>query len=574
MSKLIIILAVFSLVGFLRFYQLGNIPQGLTQDEAYYLYDGYSILKTGKDILGNKLPLMFRSTGEYKLNLTYLIAGSIPLVGLNTTAARFPSSITGFLTLIVLGVIVSEITGNRWLGLFSSIILGFSPWHFGISRLFYESNVGAFFLLFTTLMATRILHLPKKPAFSSWVFLGLFSALSAYFYGPFRYLSIGLVILTILLTWCSTHRLTRSHFAVLLTYILFMLPIGSQAFSRQGLMRLFQTTKLQTTDYVLKINEIRSNCFLTMNKNPLATKLCYVLWNRPTLFITRSALVGIRLLSPEYLFFESVDTYIVPRENGAYLSLLLPFYLLGIFYFMQWVLVKDRVSIFLLSSLAGSSLIASLGGDISYHRNTYGLLLIAIIITMGIKVTLDWLKKHLPSKFWLGIIVFLGTSLLLIQNIKYLTYYFTNHVISQPLLFKYDAPLVYDFMSKNRDFVIFDNIFFAPVYAGIYWHLDPADFQLNAKWAYPDQWGFTNADRWGKLSFRGPNIYDLLCQKHHNPTVPINTFFVDDAIGPFSQQASYISRDYTGSLALHAVYDIDELYTEIITSSPGDLCPK
>ena len=122
--------------------------------------------------------------------------------------------------------------------------------------------------------------------------------------------------------------------------------------------------------------------------------------------------------------------------------------------------------------------------------------------------------------------------------------------------------------------MIFDNIFFAPVYAGIYWHLDPADFQLNAKWAYPDQWGFTNADRWGKLSFRGPNIYDLLCQKHHNPTVPINTFFVDDAIGPFSQQASYISRDYTGSLALHAVYDIDELYTEIITSSPGDLCPK
>jgi len=53
----LVVICAFALVGFLRFARLGQIPQGVTQDEAYYLYDGYSILRTGKDIHGVKYPL-------------------------------------------------------------------------------------------------------------------------------------------------------------------------------------------------------------------------------------------------------------------------------------------------------------------------------------------------------------------------------------------------------------------------------------------------------------------------------------------------------------------------------------
>ena len=70
----IIFIIVSGIIIFLRLYGLGNTPQGLTQDEAYYLYDAFSIHETGNDIHGQKSPLVFESTGEYKLNLPYLVS--------------------------------------------------------------------------------------------------------------------------------------------------------------------------------------------------------------------------------------------------------------------------------------------------------------------------------------------------------------------------------------------------------------------------------------------------------------------------------------------------------------------
>ncbi len=44
----------------LRFYQLGKNPPSLDWDETAHGYNAYSILKTGRDEYGNKLPLLFR----------------------------------------------------------------------------------------------------------------------------------------------------------------------------------------------------------------------------------------------------------------------------------------------------------------------------------------------------------------------------------------------------------------------------------------------------------------------------------------------------------------------------------
>jgi hypothetical protein len=56
----------------LRVYNLGEVPNGLTVDEADMDYNAYSILKTGKDVYGRKLPLFFQSLDDYKLSCDIL----------------------------------------------------------------------------------------------------------------------------------------------------------------------------------------------------------------------------------------------------------------------------------------------------------------------------------------------------------------------------------------------------------------------------------------------------------------------------------------------------------------------
>ncbi|MFZ2199856.1 MAG: glycosyltransferase family 39 protein [Microgenomates group bacterium] len=567
----IAIFSIFLVTGLFRFTRLGNVPQGLTQDEAYYLYDAYSISQTSKDLHGVSLPLMFRSTGEYKLNLTYLIAGAISWTGLNTTSARLPSAIAGYLTLFVFYFIIRQLTSKSVVALISVTILALSPWHFGISRLFYESNVGLLFLSLSFLAGLTILKDKKSPVIL-WVILGLGAALAAYFYGSFRYLGVGLVLLVIVIDYLKSQRFIRHHILTLLLYVLVILPIGSQMFSKAGLMRLSQESKLHEFGYELTINEARSNCYLTSGKNLIFSKICYFFWNKPVLFIEQAGNTAIKLLSPEYLFFKSYDAYIVPSDYGAYLPYLIPFYLLGIYAFFKLLYLLDPRALFMAGSLLGSISIVSLLGSVVYHRNTLGLLIIMVLISLGLNTFLELFSSPKFRKYLVFPLLLTILGLGIFQSSKYLIYYFTTFAIKDPLLFKYDAPDIYRYLSTKRDYTIYDNIFFAPVFAGIYWQLDPADFQINAKWASPDQWGFSNADHWNNLHFQGTNMEKLLCLKNRQPSIPIKTLLVDDPTGHYFKYASFVSHDFSGSLDLHAIYDIDVIYEIAKTQYPGDLC--
>lgn len=555
----------------LRLFRLGYLPHGITQDEAYYLYDAYSINQTGKDLWGNPHPLIFRSTGEYKLNLTYLIAGAIDVVGLSARAARLPSAIAGLLTLLVVMSIVYRLTKNYFLSLISLVILAFTPWHFGISRLFYESNVALFFLSLALLSGVNIL-LSLHSTLKWWILLGASTSFAAYFYGPFRYLGLFMFGLVAILSYKRSHHLPKPIFFAGLIYMLVMLPISAHFFSSAGLMRLAQTAKLQRIDSELTINENRSNCYLSTNKNPVLTKICYLYWNKPTVALTQTVRTTLRLLSPEYLFYTNHDSYIIPKGYSAYLSYLLPFYLLGLINFVIAISRGGRVHAYLFYTMIASILLTASAFELVYHRNVVGLLITAIIITLGIRDFATWLYHKRFSPLLKFVTLSFLITLALFQTSKYLLTYYVDTSIKQPLLTKYDAPAIYDFLSAYRGYTIYDNIFFAPVYAGIYWQLDPGDFQQNARWSKPDDWGFTNAETWHNLHFKGADLLSLLCLKHNNPQVPLKTLLIDDATGHYQDYASYISHDFTGSLDLHAVYDLDLIYPIAKQYYPGDLC--
>ncbi len=61
---LILVLALF-----LRIWQLDRVPPSLFGDELDVGYQAYSILKTGRDYMGNFLPIDIQSFAEYRTPL-------------------------------------------------------------------------------------------------------------------------------------------------------------------------------------------------------------------------------------------------------------------------------------------------------------------------------------------------------------------------------------------------------------------------------------------------------------------------------------------------------------------------
>lgn len=148
---------------FLRFYHLSSVPNGLYPDETALGYNAYSILQTGKDEYGVKMPLYFRSFDDYKLPVyIYATAVTEKIFGVNAFAVRFPSAFMGSLSLIALFVLILVLTKKKWLALLSSAVLAFNPWHLFFSRAGYEVNVATSLMLFGVLFFVLAVRNKRK----------------------------------------------------------------------------------------------------------------------------------------------------------------------------------------------------------------------------------------------------------------------------------------------------------------------------------------------------------------------------------------------------------------------------
>ena len=148
-SGLVILCLIVILSTFLRFYRLGQVPPALDWDEASLGYNAWALLETGRDEFGNSWPLSIRSFGDYKPPIyTYLLIPSLKIFGRSEFAVRFPSALTGTLTVAVTYFLASELVKKTFnIGLIASFLLAISPWHLQFSRIAFEANVGLFFFV-------------------------------------------------------------------------------------------------------------------------------------------------------------------------------------------------------------------------------------------------------------------------------------------------------------------------------------------------------------------------------------------------------------------------------------------
>lgn len=141
----ILLLLIFLIGSFLRFYRLSSIPDSIDGDEAAFGYYAYSLEKEKTDEYGNKYPLYFESIGDYKYPVyAYLSILPVKLFGLNEFSSRFLSAFSGSLTIVLLFLITSLIYESKNITILSSFLLAISPWHIIFSRGAFESNLGLF----------------------------------------------------------------------------------------------------------------------------------------------------------------------------------------------------------------------------------------------------------------------------------------------------------------------------------------------------------------------------------------------------------------------------------------------
>src|SRR3989339_401801 len=110
-TSLHILLFIITIIaGIFRLYKLDAYPVGFHIDEASLGYNGYSMLKTGKDENNNPHPLYVDMFGDYRPSgYHYLTILPIIIFGLTEFSTRLPGALIGSLSIIALFFFVQVI---------------------------------------------------------------------------------------------------------------------------------------------------------------------------------------------------------------------------------------------------------------------------------------------------------------------------------------------------------------------------------------------------------------------------------------------------------------------------------
>ncbi len=247
----LIFLGLIILIGaFLRLYNLSNIPPGPTVDEASIGWNAYSILKTGADEYGTKLPVLLRAYDDWRPAIyAYLVVPFVSLFGLNVIAIRLPSITLSILTIIAVYFLTRHLTKSSnsikvWnltldIPIIATLLFAISPMSIYLSRLGHEVNASFSFLIFGLLFFFRFME--KK----RWnlLFSALFFGLSFDSYQSTKFIAPFLVIALLVLFY---KQLIKEKFIVLfsaLVGLLIIAPILFSTFEEDALIR-FKATSL------------------------------------------------------------------------------------------------------------------------------------------------------------------------------------------------------------------------------------------------------------------------------------------------------------------------------------------
>ena len=254
----LIIIVIFVLACFLRFYKLGSNPPSLYWEEVALGYDAYSLMKTGKDHRGNPWPITYISSYmDYKPALyVYALIPSIAVFGLNEFGVRFPSAFFGSLTVLVIYFLAKELfkkNNPHYLPIIAMLLLAISPWHLQFSRAAFEANLALFLAVSAILFFIKACSSQKQKycLLISAVFfsLSLYAYHGARVFAPLMLLILGVSFLK---------KLLKIKLVVVISLIIGLLlsfPLIKSLNSKEIRQRFQETSAFATLEPILESNK-------------------------------------------------------------------------------------------------------------------------------------------------------------------------------------------------------------------------------------------------------------------------------------------------------------------------------
>lgn len=295
-----LLLGLIVLVGiYLRFDRLTSIPPSLSHDESAIAYNAYSVLTTGRDEYGQRLPLLFRSFDDYKLpGMVYSTVPFVALFGKSELAARLPSAVYGTLAIVAIYALVLTLTTSPVASLFAALMLAIQPWHINFSRQLFESNGAVFWFVLGTFFLAR-----SRRHYGAILLAGLSYVIALYFYYSVR-LVIPFVALYYLVTqWKMIRKQWKITTLTILVCLIGFAPLGREMLSPGGWQRINTVSVVNDPNYIIK----RDQFVKILGTHP--TVINKILYNRRVALAETVIENYWKNISPHNLFVTGTGTY-------------------------------------------------------------------------------------------------------------------------------------------------------------------------------------------------------------------------------------------------------------------------
>ncbi len=352
-----ILILVFFVAGFLRLYNLDNIPAGLHGDAASQGYNAFSLLQTGKDRYGEPFPILFRSLGSYQPPVyTYLTTVPVTLFGNTAFSARFISAISGILLGLITFLFLRAMFPAKFgLALLGAGVIAIAPWSVFFSRLAVEANLAL--LIFASSIFLFWNSLKKPQLFISAAFL---LGVSTHAYYSERLTAV--IFLPIFLLLFKKVWLNQKRWVILglIAFLLTQIPHFSM---------------ISTGAYIRRFDQVSNTENYSLLKTFFDNYLVYY--------------------SPANLFFDSDSNLgrTMPGLSVFYTWMILPF-ILGLRELFT-SRVGGEVKKLLLLLLILTPVSAGLTGDLFYPLRTLDFLwILTLIISIGIYNFFTFLRSN------------------------------------------------------------------------------------------------------------------------------------------------------------------------------------
>lgn len=412
---------ILTLATIVRLFLLESVPVSLNWDEVSQGYTAYSVAQTGRDEWGEKLPVFFRSYGEWKSAVyIYLLVPLIKIFGASTFIIRLPSAIAGIISVYLIYLICKRLYSES-IGLWAAFLMAVTPWSLFLSRPAFEANVAL-----TLILAGIYLFLNN-----SFLLSGILFGLAPHTYNSAK---IVVPIIVIYLIWSSKlYKNLKSSLLLLITLAVFALPILLNLFSGRSLARFTQVGI--TTD-----QESLERFYALRKSIPIAGPVDKIIINKVSFFAYKFTDNYLAYLSPAFLAW----------HGGSHTQQSLPYH--GVLYVAEFILMIVGLLALLRSGSVskGLPIMLILVGIIpaAMTRDPEHVLR-SILAIPGFIILAAYGMEYLSSKRTKSFHILSG--LLVLEIVCYIFFYFTWYAPAYARDWQYGYPQVSAYIERHAD---------------------------------------------------------------------------------------------------------------------------